>query len=230
MTARREWRGETSLDKAATDSATDPEPEDAAPPRSRIQRRNRQAILDAALEVFSAQGFRGATLDRIAEVAGLSKPNLLYYFASKEAIHMALLSGLLDTWLDPLRAIDPAGEPEAEIMAYVRRKLQMSRDYPRESRLFANEILQGAPRMRAAIEGELKALVDDKAAVIRGWQAAGRIAPVHPHHLIFSIWALTQHYADFDMQVRAVLGPGGGDPFPEAARFLDTLFGRLLAP
>jgi len=212
--------------------AAQPEPaqDEEARPRTRIQRRNTQAILDAALEVFSAQGFRGATLDQIAEVAGLSKPNLLYYFASKEAIHVELLSGLMDTWLDPLREMDPDGEPKAEIMGYVRRKLQMARDYPRESRLFANEILQGAPRMRASIEGELKTLVDEKAEVIRGWQAAGKIAPVHPHHLIFSIWALTQHYADFDMQVRAVLGPEGDDPFPEAGKFLDTLFARLLAP
>jgi TetR/AcrR family transcriptional regulator len=58
---------------------------------------------------------------------------------------------------------------------------------------------------------------------------AGRIARVHPVHLIFSIWALTQHYADFDVQVRAVLGPGH-DPFSEAREFLDTLFRRLLAP
>lgn len=196
---------------------------------TRIQQRNRQAILDAALDVISQQGFRGATLDQIAEVARLSKPNLLYYFASKEAIHVALLSQLLDTWLDPLRALDPSGEPMAEILAYVRRKLELSRDYPRESRLFANEILQGAPRMMAALTSELKELVDAKAAVIAGWQAEGRIARVPPHHLIFSIWALTQHYADFDVQVRAVLG-AGHDPYREAQEFLDTLFGRLLAP
>lgn len=201
-----------------------------ARPMTRIQRRNTETILDAALEVFSAQGFRGATLDQIAEVAGLSKPNLLYYFASKEAIHVMLLDRLMETWLDPLRALDPAGEPLAEILAYVQRKLEMSRDLPRESRLFANEILQGAPRMRPAIEGDLKRLVDEKAAVIADWAAAGRIARVDPHHLIFSIWAMTQHYADFDTQVRAVLGPvAGADPFPEAARFLETMFTRLLA-
>ena len=198
-------------------------------PRSRIQRKNRETILDAALEVFSAHGFRGATLDQIAEVAGLSKPNLLYYSPSKEAIHVELLSGLLDDWLAPLRAMDPAGEPKAEIMAYMHRKLEMSREMPRESRLFANEILQGAPRMSALLGSELKELVDEKAAVIRAWSEAGRIAPVDPHHLIFSIWALTQHYADFDVQVRAVLGPGR-DPLDEAGRFLDTLFERLLAP
>jgi TetR/AcrR family transcriptional regulator len=198
-------------------------------PRSRIQQKNRELILDAALEVFSAHGFRGATLDQIAEGAGLSKPNLLYYFPSKEEVHTALLTGLLDTWLDPLRAMDPKGEPLAEILAYVRRKLDLARDYPRESRLFAGEILQGAPRMRAAIEGDLRRLVEEKAAVLTRWMEEGRIARVDPVHLVFSIWALTQHYADFDVQVRAVLGPGH-DPFAEAGGFLETLFTRLLQP
>lgn len=198
-------------------------------PRTRIQARNSAAILDAALDVFSQHGFRGATLDQIADVAGLSKPNLLYYFPSKEAVHTALLSRLLDTWLDPLRAMNPAGEPLAEILAYVRRKLELSRDFPRESRLFANEILQGAPRIMPAIEGELKSLVDSSAAVLTGWMDEGRIARMPPHHLIFSIWALTQHYADFDVQVRAVLGDGH-DPFAEAETYLEVLFTRLLKP
>jgi TetR/AcrR family transcriptional regulator len=200
-----------------------------ARPKTRIQQKNSEAILEAALEVFSAQGFRGATLDQIAEVAGLSKPNLLYYFPSKEAIHQALLTALLDTWLDPLREMDPKGEPVAEIMGYVRRKLELSRDFPRESRLFANEILQGAPRMRAAIEGELKALVEARAVVLRGWMDQGKIARLDPVHLLFSIWALTQHYADFDVQVRAVLGEGH-DPYAEAGAFLEALYRKLLAP
>jgi len=198
-------------------------------PRTRIQQRNSTAILEAALEVFSQHGFRGATLDQIADGAGLSKPNLLYYFPSKEAVHTALLSKMLDTWLDPLRAMDPEGDPFTEIMGYVRRKLELSRDYPRESRLFANEILQGAPRMRDAIAGDLKTLVDEKAKVLTRWMEEGRIARLHPVHLIFSIWALTQHYADFDVQVRAVLGEGH-DPFAEAQDFLQVLFTRLLNP
>ena len=197
-------------------------------PRTRIQTKNRETILDAGLDVFSTHGFRGATLDQIAEVAGLSKPNLLYYFSSKEDIHTTVLSQLLNTWLDPLRAMDPDGNPVTEVLAYVRAKLALSRDYPRESRLFANEILQGAPRMRAVIEGDLKALVTDKSAVLMAWMDQGRIARVHPVHLIFSIWALTQHYADFDVQVRAVLGPGH-DPFAEAEDYLETLFRKLLA-
>lgn len=198
-------------------------------PRTRIQARNSNAILEAALDVFSAHGYRGATLDEIAAAAGLSKPNLLYYFPSKEAVHTALLNQLLRTWLDPLLAMNPNGEPIAEIMAYVQRKLELSRDFPRESRLFANEILQGAPRIRDVIAGELKTLVDEKSAVLLAWMDAGKIARLPPVHLIFSIWALTQHYADFDVQVRIVLG-SDHDPFTEAGDYLQTLFTRLLTP
>ena len=198
-------------------------------PMTRIQERNSRAILEAGLDVFSAHGFRGATLDQIAEAAGLSKPNLLYYFPSKDAIYLSLLEQLLHTWLDPLRAMDPKGEPVTEVLAYVRRKIELARDFPRESRLFANEILQGAPRLMPEIEGALKSLVEEKCAVLSAWMAEGRIAKMPPTHLVFSIWALTQHYADFDVQVRAVLGPGH-DPFAEAGTFLDQLFRKLLAP
>jgi TetR/AcrR family transcriptional regulator len=197
-------------------------------PPTRIQQRNRATILSAGLEVFSQFGFRGSTLDQIADAAGLSKPNLLYYFSSKEAIHTALLERLLETWLDPLKALDGTGDPIKEIMAYAQRKLALSRDYPRESRLFANEILQGAPRIKDILGTDLKALVDEKSTIISGWVDAGKIADIDPHHLIFSIWAFTQHYADFDVQVRAVLGDR--PPYDGAAVFLDTLYAKLLQP
>ncbi|MEM7319252.1 MAG: TetR family transcriptional regulator, partial [Pseudomonadota bacterium] len=109
-----------------------PSSEQSSRAPTRIQKKNKAAILEAALNVFSVQGFRGATVDRIAVEAGLSKPNLLYYFRSKDAIYTALLEQLLDTWLDPLRAIDPNGEPLDELLSYIRRKLEMSRVYPRE--------------------------------------------------------------------------------------------------
>ncbi|RLK10298.1 TetR family transcriptional regulator C-terminal domain-containing protein [Ruegeria conchae] len=201
-------------------------PKDRAP--TRIQQKNRAAILDAALNVFSAHGYRGATVDQIATEAGLSKPNLLYYFPSKEAIHTALLTGLLEVWLAPLHELDENGEPLEEILSYVRRKLEMSRDLPRESRLFANELVQGAPRIHDALSSDLKKLVDEKTAILTRWMDQGKIARLHPYHLIFSIWALTQHYADFDVQVRAILGDE--DPFEGAETFVDTLYRKLLTP
>ena len=201
--------------------------------RTRIQEEKEEAILEAALDMFSANGFRGTTIDQIAEVAGMSKPNVLYYFRTKEAMHRALIERVLDTWLDPLRAFDAQGNPEAEIRSYIRRKLEMARDFPRESRLFANEILQGAPHIEDELKGPLKQLVDEKAGVIRAWAKAGMIAKCDPYHLIFSIWATTQHYADFDVQVKAVLGldNAGLGRFDDAARFLEQLFmGGLKIP
>ena len=191
-------------------------------PRTRIQNEKREIILTAALEVFSTNGFRGSTVDQIAEACGMSKPNLLYYFRSKEDIHATLLGRLLQTWLAPLRELSDAGDPLMEIRTYIRRKLEMSRDFPRESRLFANEMLQGAPRAMPVLEGELRALVDEKVEIIKAWMRSGRLARTDPYHLLFSIWATTQHYADFDVQVRAVLGPdrGADGRFKDAARFL----------
>ena len=125
--------------------------------RTRIQEEKEEQILEAALEVFSITVFAAATIDQIAEVAGMSKPNLLYYFRTKEAIHRALIDRVLDTWLDPLRAFDAEGNPESEIRSYIRRKLEMARDFPRESRLFANEVLQGAPHIEDELKGPLKA-------------------------------------------------------------------------
>ena len=132
----------------------------------------------------------------------------------------------------PLREIDADGDPVAEIRSYIRRKLEMARDFPRQSRLFANEMLQGAPRVIDVLEGDLKALVDEKAEVLEGWMDAGKIARTDPYHLIFSIWATTQHYADFDVQVRAVLGKdrGGEGRFEDAARYLENLFMHGLLP
>lgn len=194
---------------------------------TRIQQKNRELILEGALTAFSANGFRGATIDQIARAAGLSKPNVLYYFTSKDEIHKTLLTALLEMWLAPLQRLDPQGEPLDEVLAYVAAKLQMSRDFPRESRLFAYEILQGAPHLTEVLGGGLREIVERSAAILDGWMAAGRLRRVDPHHLIFSIWAMTQHYADFDTQVRAVLGEGR-DPIAEAQGFMEAMYRRLL--
>lgn len=207
-------------------------PGDAAPTEditmSRIQLRNRGRILDAALEVFSKHGFRGATLDQIADEAGLSKPNILYYFDGKEDIHVTLLDQLMDRWLAPLREVDPEGDPLEELMRYVHRKLEMSQEFPRESRLFANEILQGAPRIGPHLKRDLHPLVERTAALIQRWIDAGALAPVDPRHLIFSIWATTQHYADFEAQVGVLMD--STEVHSGARAHLDALFRRMLTP
>ncbi|NQY60464.1 TetR family transcriptional regulator C-terminal domain-containing protein [Cognatishimia sp.] len=201
--------------------------EQTAKKPSRIQLRNRSKILEAALEVFSTHGYRGSTLDQIAETAGLSKPNILYYFDGKEEIFVTLLGSLVDQWIEPLRQIDPEGEPLEEIRSYVARKVQMSKDMERESRLFANEILQGAPRIGEHLSGDLQELFTRTTGILTAWMDQGKIAQVDPEHLLYSIWATTQHYADFRSQIDMLSGHGKID---SADAFLDQLYVKLLTP
>ena len=193
---------------------------------SRIQEMNRSRIIEAALGEFSRFGYSGATIDKISTAAGMSKSNLLYYFSSKTAVYEAVLEHILDVWLAPLRTLDPQGDPATELAAYIRQKMKMSAERPEASKLFANEVMQGAPQIKDVLEKDLKNLVSEKSKVIEQWIEAGKIRKITPVHLIFTIWATTQHYADFDVQVRAVLGEnrGGEGRFEDAARFLEGLF------
>ncbi len=196
--------------------------------RTRIQEANEARILDAALKVFSGTGFRGATVDAIATAAGMTKPNLLYYFRRKEDIYLAVLERTLEAWLQPLEELSADGDPAEEITAYVERKLELARDNPPASRLFAMEIMHGAPVLGGVLAGRLKRLVEEKVAVLRRWMEAGALAPVDPYHFIFMIWATTQHYADFEIQIRALLGDRVDTPehFETARRTLDRVLVR----
>lgn len=180
---------------------------DAVPENlSRIQEMNRKLILEAALDVFSTYGFRGSTIDQIALKSGMSKPNLLYYFRRKEDIYNTVLQQTMEEWLASMQAIDPQGEPLEELGSYIRNKIEMAFRNPAASRLFANEIMHGAPAIGTFLQEDMRRLVDEKATVIGQWMDEGRLAKTDPHHLIFTIWATTQHYSDFETQLRAVLG------------------------
>lgn len=208
-----------------------PADSDAKP--TRIQERNRARILEAGLLEFSRFGFGGATIEKIAAGAGMSKSNLLYYYPTKTAIYEAVLEHILDTWLAPLRMLDVTGDPATELADYIRQKLKISAEWPEASRLFASEILQGAPQVKPVLQGSLRQLVSEKAAVIRAWIAAGKLKPhVEPVHLIFLIWSATQHYADFETQVLALTGKTLKDEAfrgEAEAALVATILGGVLA-
>ena len=199
---------------------------------SRIQIRNREKILDGALEAFSTTGFHATSLDTIASFAGMSKQNLLYYFPNKETIYRTLLESQLDGWLDELGQMKPDGDPMTEILQYMCRKFICARDEPRESRLFAIEVMSGAPFINDLIAEHQKSTVDEKCALIQSWMDAGKLAKLDPYHLIFSIWTTTENYANGDVQIRALLGPNRNGPerFEEAEAFLVQLYRNALQP
>ena len=172
----------------------------------RIRQQQEGAILQAAEQVFARAGFQGATMAEIALRAGLPKSNLHYYFGTKAEVYRAVLGHILRLWLAETDCITPDADPREALGHYIAAKMRLSAERPDASRVFANELLHGAPEIGDYLRGELRTLVADKAQVIEGWIAAGRMAPVDPVHLFISLWALTQTYADFETQVCAVLG------------------------
>jgi TetR/AcrR family transcriptional regulator len=170
-----------------------------------IRLANEALILSGAEKVFARAGFGGATMAAIAESSGLPKANLHYYFGSKDVLYRAVLARILNDWLMPTHGITVNAEPRAALEQYIRAKMALSAQRPDGSKVFANELLHGATVVKALLTTELRQLVREKAAVVQAWMDAGRMAPVDPVHLFFSIWAMTQTYADFDVQVCAVL-------------------------
>jgi len=200
-------------------------PDGGARADTQVGRQMRGRILEAAEAVFAERGFDGATTAAIARAAGLPKANLHYYFGTKEALYRAVLADILDLWLAGADGIRPDADPAAALEAYIREKVYWSRNRPNASRVFAGEVQGGARRIGDYLSGHLRDWVEGKAAVLEGWMAAGRMARVDARHLIFSIWSLTQHYADFAPQVTAVLGRErlDGPEFERIARHVTAL-------
>lgn len=197
---------------------------------TRIQAENSERVLDAALQVFSTHGFRGSTVEQIASAAGMSKANVLYYFRRKQDIYGAVLQKTLADWLDPLDALDPNGDPLDEVWRYAEAKLHLSRKAPAASKLFANEIISGAPVIGDYLHNELRDQVTHKCDVIQHWIDKGSIAPINPLHLLFFIWSTTQHYADFLPQIEALHDGDENQLFTDAEVTLKQLLISGLKP
>jgi TetR/AcrR family transcriptional regulator len=208
----------------------------AAKPRAttRVGEANVARILDCALALFARYGLRGARIEEVAAAAGMSKTNLLYYFPTKDALYTAVLARTLDMWLEPLRALDADAGPREALSLYIARKLDYSRSHPEASRLYAMEMLQGAPHLKSVLATDLAATVAATDAIIASWIARGLMRPLKPLHLIFAIWASTQHYADFGAQIEALAGRGIADDafFAEAREAVTALIlhGALTEP
>jgi TetR/AcrR family transcriptional regulator len=167
---------------------------------------NEARILVAAEEIFAEAGYAAASMAAIAERAGLPKANLHYYFGTKEQLYRRLLDTIADSWQETMDLFLTATDPVEAFRHYIADKMEFSRRRPRASKIFANEILHGAPHFLARTQGPVRERFERHCAVIDGWARQGKIAPVDPRHLFFMLWATTQHYADFDIQVGILLG------------------------
>ena len=181
--------------------------------RNAIRAQNETLILQAAEKVFAEAGFGGATMQLIADMAGLPKANLHYYFATKEELYRRVVQTIFEVWLKAAEAMDGTDDPAAGIGAYIEAKMEISRRHPNGSKVWASEVMHGAPVIQDYLETTLREWTAGRAALIQRWIDEGKMTPVDPEHLLYMLWATTQHYADFGHQIETL---NGGRPLTDA--------------
>ena len=186
--------------------------------RNEIRQHNETLILQAAEKVFAEAGFGGATMQLIADLAGLPKANLHYYFASKEDLYRQVVQNIFDIWLQAAESMDQASGPIEGIGAYIDAKMEISRRHADGSKVWASEVMHGAPVIQDYLETTLRDWTTGRVGLIQRWIDEGKMAPVNPEHLLYMLWATTQHYADFGHQIETLNGAPMTDSDWQAAK------------
>ena len=220
------------LGAAPVRQASDGQKMDTPTDRSTIRVGNERAILAAAESVFAEQGFGGATIAEIAARAGVPKPNVHYYFPSKAKLYRAVIERVLTAWLDAADSFDANDDPAEALAAYIATKMELAREMPLSSRIWASEIMRGAPFIQDFLETTLTQWVSSRDKVVRKWIAAGKVRPIEPKFLFYMIWATTQHYANAAHEVATL---EGGMPLDETGfeaakrQVVDMILGGVLS-
>lgn len=171
----------------------------------KIRERNSEQILIAAEQEFVLHGYKGTSMQSIADRAQLPKANIHYYFKNKSNLYRAVLENITETWNEALEDMSPDMDPAIVLSRFIEAKVQLSYTNPNGSKIFAMEIIQGAPHVKDHVSSDQRLWVKEKADVIQSWIDQGKMRPVDPTHLIFLIWSSTQHYADFNTQVLEIM-------------------------
>jgi TetR/AcrR family transcriptional regulator len=170
-------------------------------PAGRIRQKNEEAIIKAAEEEFARHGFKGTSMNTIAQNVGLPKANLHYYFNNKLGLYLAVLSNILELWDSTFNNLTADDDPAEALERYIRAKMEFSRRQPKASRIFSMEVISGGECLSQYFNQNYLDWFRGRAAVFEAWIAAGKMDAVDPMHLIFLLWSSTQHYADFSSQI-----------------------------
>ncbi|MGB0897861.1 MAG: TetR/AcrR family transcriptional regulator [Psychrobium sp.] len=174
-------------------------------PVGRIRQKNQLRIIAAAEEEFVTFGFKGASMKRIAERAELPRANIHYYFKNKVDLYAAVLGDIVEVWNSTVADINPEDDPKETLTAYIRAKVLSAKDNPNASRIFASEIIHGAPHIGQYLKQDYRVAILNITSGFQSWIDQGKMDAIDPMHLLFMIWGSTQHYADFGVQVRAAM-------------------------
>ncbi|HSC82806.1 MAG TPA: TetR/AcrR family transcriptional regulator [Pseudomonas sp.] len=205
-------------------AVTSPVPS-AGKPAGRIRQKNEKAIIAAAEVEFARHGYKGTSMNSIAQAVGLPKANLHYYFSNKQGLYIAVLDNILSQWEATFSSLSVADDPAKALSGYIRAKMEFSRTQPLASRIFAMEVISGGACLTSHFTQDYREWFSERAGVFQAWIDAGKMDPIEPAHLIFLLWSSTQHYADFTNQICLYTGKSRlkKSDFDEAADNLERI-------
>lgn len=220
-----------STSRTASRSTAEKRPRHPRPAQS-IRDRNRQRILLAAGEEFADKGFAAAKTQDIAARADVPKSNVYYYFQSKENLYRHLLENVIDAVLEASSLLRECDDPAWALPAYIRARLHIVRQWPQAYKVFASEMLHGAPHLPPQWLRRLREDAVRSVECLAAWIDRGLLAPVDPQHLLLTIAAATRTYVDFDWQIAMITGKAQPDTtdFEAVAATLTRLVLRGTAP
>lgn len=181
-------------------------PENKNVKEGRISAQNKAKILAAAEKEFAINGYKGTRLQHVADRAKLPKTNVLYYFHSKEGVYLAVLEQILTQWNSAFDLATVDDDPAVVLARYIAEKMEFSRTKPEASKIFALEIINGAPNLHKFFRDQHIDWMDSRVGLLQTWITQGKINTPDPHYLLFNIWACSQHYADFSAQITELKG------------------------
>ncbi len=190
-----------------------------------IRQKNVALILTAAKTEFVTHGFKGASIKRIAERASIPRANIHYYFKDKTDLYQQLLTEIIVSWNTSFDTLNIDDDPKTILTTYIREKIMHAKHDPNGSKIFASEIIHGAPILNDYLHTEFKQWLDEKITIIETWIKQDQIDAINPYHLLFLIWSSTQHYADFNVQVLAGFGKEvmNDDDFDDVVQSLTSM-------
>ena len=164
----------------------------AEKPERKQQQRSvvtQQKLLDAAIEAFSENGFKGTSTRDIADRAGVHHPLITYHFRNKDQLWRAATDRIFREFnisLVKAMAEVPDVEPKAKAEAFIRTYLHYSRSQPALHRIILQEANYESDRLEWLIEQHLRPLFSEVETALTGLQKIG-VAPAGSAAMLFNM-------------------------------------------
>jgi AcrR family transcriptional regulator len=118
--------------------------------REQVLESNREALLAAAADELAREGYNGANINRISQVAGFAKGTVYNYFASKEALMLAVLDEYAAAHFRSLAgAVQAVDDPEARLKRFFEAGFDFVAQHLAPSRVMVNTIYGPNPDFKA---------------------------------------------------------------------------------